>query len=221
MKALLFDCDGLLIDTETPWYHAFCELYDGYGQKLPMEKYLHCVGTHFNQSFDPYTYLCHLMQKPLSKENMEQQVGDIHHRLMEKEQLRPGVLQYLKQAKQMGLKLGLASSSNRAWVMRHLERFDIAGYFDSIMTSDDVDKVKPDPELYLRSLQHLHILANEAIVFEDSKNGCLAAKAADIFTVWIPNEMTRHIAFDEYDLELTSMEAMSLDDLIGAVKGSH
>ena len=110
IEAVIFDCDGLIVDTETAWYEAFCDIYRQYGAELPIEKYVQCVGTDFRY-FDPYKYLELCTGKTFRREELEQELMHRHEMKMEQAQLRPGVESYLQEASELGLKIGLASSS--------------------------------------------------------------------------------------------------------------
>ena len=112
------------------------------------------------------------------------------------------------------MKLGIASSSNRDWVRGHLARLGLLEYFDVVHTSDDVERTKPDPALFLLALQSLDLLPGEAIVLEDSPNGVKAAKDAGIFAVAIPNPLTANLDLGLADLVLESLAELSLVDLL-------
>ncbi len=213
IKAVIFDFDGLMVDTETPAYHAFCKVYGEYGKELPLEMYAQCVGTSFDV-FNPYTYLVEILQHSVEYEVIREQVNVQYRELLQHIQPRPGVVNYLKEARDMGLKIGLASSSYFNWIEPYLTRFDLHGYFDSINTADLVQQVKPDPELYLLSLQKLEVRPEEAVSFEDSLNGFTAAKRAGLHTVIVPNEMTSTFPFEFYDMKIPSMEAVELKELV-------
>ncbi|CAM4355732.1 HAD-IA family hydrolase [Paenibacillus alkaliterrae] len=111
--------------------------------------------------------------------------------------MREGILNYLELAKEAGLKIGLASSSHRAWIDKYMDQLGIAHYFECIRTADDVAKVKPDPELYVQTLAGLGVSASEAVAIEDSPNGARAAASAGMACIVVPNTMTRSLSFDE------------------------
>ena len=120
----------------------------------------------------------------------------------------------------MGLKLGIASSSDREWVMVHLTRLGLAPYFDVVHTADDVERTKPDPALYILALSSLGLKPEEAIVFEDSPNGVTAAKSAGIFVVAIPNPLTSQLSLDHADLKLDTLADLSVNEIISRVDHS-
>ena len=213
IKAVVFDCDGLLIDTETPQYNVFNEIFNSYDLELPLELYVQCVGSSL-ADFHPLDHLEKTLNKKIDREKINDLMQMRFSEVMENEGLCDGVKGYLNRAKELGLKVGLASSSDKRWVMGHLEKYDIAKYFDTIHTSDDVENIKPDPELYHQALNSLGIKGGEAIIFEDSLNGLKAAKAAGTFCVIVPNKVTSNLPFKNYDLRINSMSDISLDHLI-------
>ncbi|HXL72673.1 MAG TPA: HAD-IA family hydrolase, partial [bacterium] len=134
---------------------------------------------------------------------------------------RPGVLSYMSDAQKLRLPLALASSSDQNWVMSHLSRLNLAEHFHSIRTSNDVEKVKPDPELYQLTLTTMGVKPHRAVAFEDSPNGIKAAKAAGIFTVAVPNSVTRQLPIGEADLRIESMADISLRELLHQIEMSR
>ena len=126
----------------------------------------------------------------------------------------PGILEYIQEAKRLGLGLGVASSSNRDWVEGHLDRLGILELFDSIKVSEDVAQVKPDPELYLASVSHLGTRPEDALAIEDSLNGVTAAKRAGLFCLAVPNPMTMELPLDQADLRLSSLAEIPLPSLL-------
>lgn len=214
IKALVFDFDGLIIDTETPSYYAFQQLYKKYGVELPAATYAQCVGTSL-EHFNPYTYIAECLDEVIDLAIFKAEFKTIYAELLKEADIRPGVIDYLEAAKQMNLKIGLASSSTISWIEPYLQKHGLAGFFDSICTAELVERVKPDPELYLQSLKNLGVTGEEAISFEDSLNGFKAAQAAGLHCVIVPNELTKDFEFHGYDLLISSMKELSLKKLIG------
>jgi len=130
-------------------------------------------------------------------------------------------MDYIHEAKRLGLKLAIASSSPRSWVVdTHGDRLGIPRYFDEIICRDDVapGRTKPNPDLFLLALDRLKVRKDEAIVFEDSPNGVKAAKSAGIFVVAVPNQITSLLSIDNANLTLTSLSDLSLANLLDKVK---
>jgi len=221
IKGVIFDFDGLILDTETPELKSWETIYLKYGIAFPINIYKNNIGSKFDD-VSSIEYLANKLQSvKISKFKIQQEFGELKNSLINKEPLLPGVLNYLKDAKSFGLRIGLASSSNSAWIHYHLNRLDLKKYFDSILTKDDVKKVKPFPDLFLLSLLRLGITKNEAIVFEDSFNGVSAAKTAQVFTIAIPNPVTKSFNFKNADIVFDSLTEISLSELIKMIEGKN
>ncbi len=216
IKGVIFDFDGLIIDTESAWFEAIGEIYNEHGSYLPLETWVKCIGTS-HDAFDPYLHLAETADRPVNIEEIKQVALVKHECIMQQRVLRPGVIDYLNTAQQLGLRIGVASSSHLAWVQRFMDKFEISNYFSCIRTADYVQKVKPDPELYLQALAALELKPEETIAFEDSPNGALAAHTAGLNVVIVPNTMTEGLTFGPHILRLNSMAERSLEEVIGLV----
>jgi putative hydrolase of the HAD superfamily len=214
IRGLLFDFDGLLVDTETPSRLAYEELYRDHGHELPLDKWATLVGT-IGAPFDPDAHLEELVGRPLDREHMAQRLRAREHELCDLEDLRPGIEDYLEEARSGGLVTGIVSSSTREWISRHLERLNRLDGWGVIMAAEgDPERAKPRPTLYLEALDALGLAADEAIAFEDSLNGVHAAKAAGLFCVAVPNPITATFALEDADLVLESFEDVALAELL-------
>lgn len=213
--ALLFDFDGTLLDTETPEYHAWQQIYQEHGASLTLPEWLEGVGTWY--AFDPYTDLEHKLGRPLDRAAIQSRLKVLHHDVLLEMGLRDGVEGLLREARRRGLKLAVASSSDHRWVDAHLARYGLLEAFDAILCRDDVPpgRSKPHPDLYLAALDALSVPADAAVAFEDSLNGVRAAKAAGLFVVAVANAVTQHLPLDEADLVVHSFEEVDLDRLQG------
>lgn len=219
IKAIVFDFDGTLMDTESCEYDGFCMLYKEYGQQLALEVYAVCVGT--QGAFDPYAHLEQLTGTPLNHEEARVRFKEIHSAKIAGVELLPGVIARLEEAKALGLQIALASSSSRAWIERHLEEQGIKHYFEVVCTKDDVERVKPDPALYRLAIEGLGVEANEAIAVEDSMHGLHAAKAAGLFALVVPNPMTAHMDFTPADFIGSTLEELTFTQLIAEIEERH
>ncbi len=209
VRALIFDFDGLIVDSETPGYRAWSEVYESHGCSLPFDKYSACIGT--VDGFDLHRYLEEQSGRSLNRREIEATCGRRWKELMTDQPLLPGITSTVMSANARGVKLAVASSSTRAWVTANLEKFGLIDRFDVICTRDDVAAVKPDPALYLLALERLGVESNEAIAFEDSPHGIAAAKRAGIFCIAVPNPLTTQLCLDDADRRLNSLEEFDLD----------
>jgi HAD superfamily hydrolase (TIGR01509 family) len=219
IRALIFDFDGLILETEGPSYQSWKELYQSFGFKLSFSTWSNIIGTSQGE-FDPRLELQKQVKDVVDWEEIESRRQASESVLIEALSVLPGVEQYLNDARRLGLSLGLASSSSCQWVIGHLIRLDLLDYFDCICASDDVTRTKPDPELYLSVLHGLKVRADEAIALEDSPNGVRAAKAAGLFCVAVPNPLTNHLSLSQADLQLGSLAELPLEQLLSKVNGN-
>jgi HAD superfamily hydrolase (TIGR01509 family) len=198
----LFDFDGLILDTEFASRAGWELLYREHGHELPADLWATLVGT-THAPWDPRAHLEELVGEPLEWDALNERRYAHEIALIEAEELRPGIGEYLAAARRHRLKRAIVSSSTRPWVGMHLERLEEAVGWDAICTADgDPARAKPAPTLYLEALDALGVAASDAVAFEDSPNGVLAAKAAGVFCVAVPNEVTRELGLEEAGADL-------------------
>jgi HAD superfamily hydrolase (TIGR01509 family) len=213
IRAFLFDFDGLILDTELPSRAAWQRVYEEHGHELPLGRWAEGIGTH--GGFEPIEHLEELVGAPLERERIDATRQAHELSLIEAEELRPGIAEYLAEAERRGLKRAIVSSSSRAWIDLHLARLEQDVGWDGIVTADDDDsRAKPRPDLYLEALALLEVGAAEAVAFEDSPNGVRAAQAAGIFCVAVPNEATRDLGLEDADLLLGSLAELPPAELL-------
>ncbi|MFJ8352463.1 HAD family hydrolase [Bacillus paramycoides] len=215
MKAIIFDFDGLIVDTETIWFQSFRDAVREYGGELPLEEFAKCIGTTDEVL---YAYLKEQLKEKFNEHALKEKVTTLHKEKMKIPKARDGVKEYLEEARELGLKIALASSSSKEWVVRFLEELQIREYFEVIKTREDVEKVKPDPALYRIAIEELGIELSEAVVFEDSLNGLKAAIAAGLKCVIVPNDVTRNLQFENHHLRIESMKEKSLKEVLQHIK---
>jgi len=213
IRAIIFDFDGLILETEGPTYQSWVEVYQSFGFSLPFSTWTANIGT-TQGDFNPQLELEKLVKDTVDWGGVESRRRMIENTLIEAQSVLPGAVQYLNDARQLGLKLGLASNSPNAWVIRHLTRLGLVDYFDRICTADDVQHIKPDPELYLSVLRALEVKADEAIALEDSPIGIQAARQAGLICVAVPNPLIKQLTFNEADFQLDSLAETSLEQLL-------
>lgn len=213
IRALIFDFDGLILETEAPDFQSWQETFEERGVCLTFETWAPFIGQSAG-AFDPYAHLETQLGRPVDRAALRVGRRRRFLELVEAQPLREGVLECLNTARRVGLRLAVASSSDRAWVEGHLGRRGILDYFHALHCREDVEFAKPNPALYLRALRQLDMAASEAIAFEDSPNGIRAAKRAGLYCVAVPNPMTAALLLDEADLRLDSLGALCLEALL-------
>jgi HAD superfamily hydrolase (TIGR01509 family) len=204
--ALLFDFDGTIWDSEAAVFNAYRRLYEEHGHELPVDRWTSGVGT--LDGYDPAEELEVLIGRELDEAS--DPWASLDH-----VDLRPGVQDYLDGARERGIALGIVSSNSGEWVRRHLQRLGIGEGWRAIVTADgDRSIAKPNPVLYRRALAQLGADPAGAIAIEDSPNGIAAAKAAGVFCLAVPNEVTERLDVSAADLVVRSLAQLPLGDLI-------
>ena len=211
IKALIFDFDGLIIDTETPEYDSWSEVFSSYGIELDRRMWERSIG---GAGLDLYRLLEELSEKLTEPEVVRRRARQRYLEHVERNPILPGVEDYINAAKKMELRMAVASSSRSGWAAGHLERRNLLHNFEFVLSAADVSNVKPDPELYETAMQRLGVRGHEALALEDSFNGLVSAKAAGLHCVVVPSPMTRHMNFAKADLRLDSLADMTLDKLL-------
>jgi len=215
ITALIFDFDGLLVDTETPAFESWRAIYAEYGHELPLDLWKDALGT--NHGFDTLTHLATLLGRPIDRAELLARRQASKHALSANQPLLPGARAILDHARTLGLPCAVASSSDRAWVSSWLNLHNLLNYFTCVRTADDVARTKPAPDLFLSAAACLGVSPAECLVFEDSANGLLAARAAGMCCVAVPGAITRQLVLPPADLVLDSLDALPLADIIAKV----
>jgi HAD superfamily hydrolase (TIGR01509 family) len=205
LQAIIFDFDGTILETELPDYLSWQETYQEHQCELPLALWLSAVGGSA-ADFDPYAHLETLIGQAVDRAQIRDRRRARKKALIAEQSIRPGVLATIETAKRLGLRLGVASSAGREWVEGYLKLLGLRDAFEAVFTRDDVVRVKPDPALYTMSVSALDVLPGDAIAIEDSRNGMLAAKAAGLRCVIVPNAITQQLRFPEADLQMSSLD---------------
>ena len=213
IEALIFDFDGLIVDTEGPVYQAWSELFEAHGQELRLDFWQSVIGRASNW-FDPLLDLERRLGRDLDREALTAARRVRERELVAILPVLPGVREWRAEAIARGIRLGVASSSTRGWVTGHLDRLGLGGDWNAIRCREDVVRAKPDPDLYLAVVSALGVSPGSALAVEDSPNGVAAAKAAGLFCVAVPNPLTASLDLSQADLRLASLAESDLGSVI-------
>jgi HAD superfamily hydrolase (TIGR01509 family) len=221
IKALIFDFDGLIMDTESPEVDGWRAIYTGYGQEFPIQVWIRDVVGSTAANFDPAAHLAALTGLDLDQAVLHARA--YANRLKKQAELSalPGVNEYIKTARRLGLRLAVASSSEHAWVEGYLQQLGLFDDFDAIICREDVQHIKPEPDLFLAALKALKVQADEALVFEDSPNGILSARRAGLRVVAVPNPITERGIIEGASLVLTSLAELPLEELLQQIDSQN
>lgn len=215
-KAIIFDFDGLIVDTEVPEYEAWLNIFRSYGVDLPLSVWTPHIGGG-NENFNIYDHLEELTGKRIDRDEMRSRRRAEFAELFKDAVPLPGVEDYIAAARERGMRIGIASSSPRRWVDPKLEQLGLADTFDTVVCADDVGSAKPDPASYRKAISDLGVTPDEAFALEDSPTGVQGAKNAGLLCVAVPGTLTRDRSYDHADMRLESLADMPLDQLMEAL----
>ena len=211
-RALVFDFDGLILDTETPEFVAWQEVFASHGARLTTAEWARVIGS-TDHGWDAASSIARQTGVSVSSADLRAVWKPRQVELLEAETIRPGVLSLLAAGKARGMAIGVASSSPRWWVEGNLTRLGILSEFSAITTGDEVPRTKPDPAVYQLAVSRLGVPADAALALEDSPNGVQAAHAAGLRCVAVPNDVSRHLDLSAADVVLKSLADLDLDAL--------
>ena len=215
IRALVFDFDGLILETETPAYESWAEIFRELGHELPLDRWHDYIGS--DTGFDPAGHLAALVGEGFDRDATQRRRDARKNELVEALEVMVGVHDYIADARRLGLHLAIASSSSRAWVLGHLQRLGIEAHWDVVRCREDVARTKPAPDLYLAAVDALGVAPREAVAFEDSVNGVAAAKGAGLLCVAVPNALTAGMDLSQADLRLASLAETPLEQLLAVL----
>jgi HAD superfamily hydrolase (TIGR01509 family) len=198
-----------------PAYATWQELYRHHGHELDLPLWASGVGHGpGSSSFDPHGHLERLTGRTFDREELRRWRRPRTDALIEVETPRPGVAEYVAEARRRGLRLAVASSSPIEWVEGHLIRLGLRDAFEHLSCAGGALRGKPWPDVYLDALRTLGVLGDEAVALEDSPTGATAAHEAGAFVVAVPNGITACLDFPQADLRVESLRELPLGELI-------
>lgn len=203
-SAVLFDFDGVLVDTEWAIYQAWLRTFQAHGHDLPLSVYTQCIGSDF-ATWSPKTHLEEMSGLAFDWHDLDaSRQREIMHELSA-EGTMPGVIDLLEQLTRSGILRAVVSSSSHQWVDGWLEKLAFVHHFETVVCRGDAPQIKPAPDLYLEAAKRLGLRPQDCLVIEDSLNGMHAAEAAGM-TVWIvPNRVTADLDFNAADKKFESL----------------
>ncbi len=210
IDALVFDFDGVILDTETVIHDVWREVYQRFGASFTWEEWVTSVGTH--GGFEPYGSLCERTGAALPPESVLRRDVDaeIAARTRRLQPMR-GIREWIGAAGRLGLRVAIASSSPVSWVDGLLGEVGLREEFSCISCRTDQLAAKPAPDVYLNACRALGVEPWRAVAVEDSLNGLVAARAAGLRCVAVPGPLTARCDFTGADLVLGSLGDVELE----------
>ena len=204
ISAILFDFDGVILDTEWPIYESIRQVFLDNGHDLPLEEYVQCIGSDFN-IWSPEARLEELTGKTFDWETISVTRNIWIREEIARFDAMPGVRESLAFCRENKIKTAIVSSSNHQWVDGWLDKLGLMGSFDHIVARDDAERIKPAPDLYLEAIRRFDLPPSECLVIEDSLNGLKSAHEAGCPVAAIPNRITSCIDFSAAEFQYVSL----------------
>lgn len=213
IRAIVFDFDGLILETERPQYEAWRQVYASYHRPLPEQAWLDVMGKPVRIDLFPRRLAAEL-QRDLDLDAVIAQYRLVVARRLAEQPTQPGVREIIRGARAMDMPLAVASGSTRRWVDGHLERLGLLEHFQCTVCCEDTDSHKPDPAPYLHACELLGVEPAQSLALEDTALGVTAAKAAGMLAVAVPTGMTADQNFDHADLRLATLADLPLSEIL-------
>jgi HAD superfamily hydrolase (TIGR01509 family) len=219
LEAVVFDFDGLILDTEWAIYESALAAFAAHGHTLTVEAWSTIIGTNTDEDDTYWERVCAAagvsgFDQAEFNAVYEAQDRSIRDRLP----ALPGVVELIEQLTEAGVPLGIASSSSRAWLDRHIDRLGLTEHFATLVGADLVGGVgKPAPDVYLKACADLGADPRQSVALEDSAHGATAAKAAGMAVVAVPSRITIHNDFAHADVVVDSLADLDVARLAALV----
>lgn len=207
-SAVLFDFDGVLVDTEWAIYQAWLRTFQTHGHDLPLDIYTRCIGSDF-ATWSPKTHLEELSGLSFDWHDLDARRQQEIMRDLTGEGAMPGAAMLLDKLAGAGIRRAVVSSSSHHWVDGWLEKIALTDRFETVVCRGDAPRIKPAPDLYLEAASRLKLDPADCLVIEDSLNGVKAAKAAGMRVWVVPNRVTMGLDFSTVDGIFPSLEKLA------------
>lgn len=211
LGAVVFDFDGLIVDTETPIFEMCRSALAEMGHEITVDRWATVVGL---GDADSWVALCAAVGADIDREVYDEVYGRQDRSWYDVIPVMPGVVDLLDALRGAGVPTAVASSSPTRWIERHLARLGLLDRFDSLATEDRVGgRAKPLPDTYLLACEDLGVEPARAIALEDSANGIRAALAAGMTVVSVPSFITSHTDLSAAHHTVPSLADITVDHL--------
>lgn len=214
LHAVVFDFDGLILDTESPEVEAWEHEFESHGLTMDRSWWREITGRGAELVHTrPEEILETKLGRKLDVASVLERVNRRRLQRIFSNPILPGVLELIGLLQAEGIPLGVASSSKHAWVDSHLDRLGLDRHFPVVVCADDVQRAKPFPDLYMAACAALGVSPEQCVALEDSENGIRAGKAASMAVLACPNPVTMDFDLSMADLVVRSLSEVDLDVL--------
>jgi HAD superfamily hydrolase (TIGR01509 family) len=220
VRALLFDFDGTMLETESSSYGSWRDLLAEHDFELTHDDWQAAVGT--INGVDPVALLEDHLGTTVDRDELVARQRALHREMLVEEVLRPGIERIVDEARGCGVATAIVTSASERWVRMHLRRLGLEEDWEHIIAADgDPHRAKPAPLLYEEALELLGAVPEEGVAVEDSPNGVAAAKAAGLTAIAFPNPITARMDLGQADVVVPDLAGLGLDGLLATIGRSR
>ena len=213
VKAVVFDFDGTIIDTETPVFESIHQLFVDYGaEPVTREAFIAGIGHSTDELEDPYDRLGAIVGPAFVRTDAVARRRAMMADMVAAQPLRAGVMEWIDACDAAGVPLAVASSSPIEWVDHHLRERGLLDRFVTLSCAGDGAPGKPDPFVYARACADLGVEPGEAVAIEDSPPGVASAKGAGMRCIASPGPMTASLDLSAADITVASLAEVAAAD---------
>ncbi|MFW5991980.1 MAG: HAD family hydrolase [Halanaerobiaceae bacterium] len=217
LRAVIFDMDGVIIDSEPIHYQVNKDMYRELGIEVTDKEYESFIGSSNRDVWEKLKKK-HKLEEVVADLIEDQENRNIHY--LKNNDVKPieGVVPLLDSLKEEKVTIGLASSSTLSYIKAVLEKFSIIAYFDEMVSGANMERGKPYPDIFIEITRRMNINKEEAVVIEDSENGVLAAKRAGLRCIGLINPSSGNQDLSEADLTVDSLKKVNIKMLTDLIK---
>ena len=209
MKAIIFDMDGVIVDSEKIKFEITKEIVESFGFQWKQEDQEKGIGLNAN---DFWSHIIKKFNLNATRNELEEKFSNVYNKKIKEEaKFIPSSKKFLKKINERKIKTALASSSSREKIKIVLKKLKIENCFESIVAGDELIHAKPDPEIFLIAAKRIKAKPEECIVIEDSPLGIEAAKKAGMTAIAVPCKMTKNLDFSEADYKINSLKEFPMN----------
>lgn len=202
IKAILFDMDGILVDSEPRHFEAHRRALEKFGIEITRDDYIQNGVSGGKRSF--YEVMQMKYHKQIDIDEVKKIKKEIYGELIDEIVIFDGVKDVLEECRGK-FRMAVVSNTHLAYIHKTLVHVGIEKYFEVFSSAKDLERGKPFPDVYFDAMKKLGLNASECIAVEDSRSGVEAAKSAGVFCIAIPNEFTKHQDLSNADVIIESI----------------
>jgi HAD superfamily hydrolase (TIGR01509 family) len=212
-KLIIFDMDGVLLDSEKLYMDMNQSFFKTLGAEISITEHQKFIGISATKM---WTHIKEKFNLPQSVDELKEFEKELKYSKLKDANLVPsvGVVEFLTFLKGNNHTIAIASSSLKKNIDLILQKLDIQKYFDFIISGEQVEKGKPEPDIFLKVAEHYERKPKDCIVIEDSTNGVLAAKAANMYCIGYSNPNSGNQDLSKSDIIIDSFKDQQLLDVV-------